>query len=429
MMEAVFLKFLNMSIAAGWLILAVLMMRLCLRRAPRWITCLLWGMVGVRLAFPFTFESVWSLIPSADTVPAASLTATSPVLHSGIAVVDRVVNTVVAPSLTPVPYESVTPMQILTFAASLVWGAGMIAMLMYAAVSYIRLRRLVREAAWQRDNVWVCDQVYSPFILGIFRPRILLPSTLGDRETDCVLAHERAHLSRRDHWWKPLGFLLLAVHWYNPLVWAAYVLLCRDIEAACDERVIRPMDAQGKQVYSSVLLECSTVRRRMAVCPLAFGESNVKNRIRAILGYRKPALWVTIAALVACVVVAVCFLTDPPGPDLFAGADEPVPPVSDGTDKTPASGDENVNPSFTAVVKEVLDSSVLVEAHPGQPVTGLVTVSTKVVSTHPVPDLKAGMSVRVVYNGEIMETYPAQIRTVFAIYGYDPPTDPSGQSH
>ena len=310
-MENVFLHLFNMSITAGWLVLAVVVLRLLLKKAPKWLTCLLWVLVAVRLVCPFSIESVLSLIPSAETVPPDTFFYETPVIDSGVPVVDSVINPVLSGSLAPTPMNSVNPTQVLTFIAALVWVAGMVAMAIYALVSTLRLRYKVRESVHLERNIRQCDHIATPFILGVFRPRIYLPTLLGAAEAVSVTAHEQAHLSRRDHWWKPLGFLLLTVYWFNPLLWVGYVLLCRDIEAACDQRVVRDMDAEGRKEYSRVLLACSAPRHLVTACPLAFGETGVKSRVKSVLNYKKPAFWLVITAIVATVVAAVCLLTNP----------------------------------------------------------------------------------------------------------------------
>ena len=310
-MESVFLHLLNMSITAGWLVLAVVVLRLVFRRAPKWIHCLLWVLVALRLLFPVSIESIFSLIPSAETVPVDTFLYETPSIHSGVPLVDAVVNPVISNSFAPNEMNSVNPMQVVSILAANVWVLGMVGMVLYAAISTIRLRHRVREAAYLRDNVWQCDRISTPFILGIVRPRIYLPTLLGAAEAQSVVAHERAHLARRDHWWKPLGFLLLTVYWFHPLLWVGYVLLCRDIEAACDQRVVRDMDVEGRREYSRVLLACSAPRHVVTACPLAFGETGVKSRIRSVLNYKKPAFWLVLTAIIATAVAAVCLLTNP----------------------------------------------------------------------------------------------------------------------
>ena len=311
-MSGIFLKLLNLSISASWLVLVVLALRLVLKRAPKWVNVLLWGMVALRLMLPFSIESALSLIPSAETLsPETVRFDPAPTITSGVEFIDNAVNPSLSESFAAAPLASVNPLYVWTYLAGWVWLIGLAAMLLYALVSYLRLRRRVSASIPLRENIYVCDEVPSPFILGIVRPRIYLPSALDETQRGSVLSHERAHLARRDHWWKPLGYALLAVYWFNPLLWLAYTLLCRDIELACDERVLRGMDAGQVKDYSSALLACSVPRRMLAACPLAFGEVGVGARVKNALRYKKPAFWVVAASVIVCIVVAVCFLTNP----------------------------------------------------------------------------------------------------------------------
>lgn len=312
-MAAVFLKLLNLSISASWLVLAVLVLRLISKRAPKWVNVLLWGIVALRLMLPFSVESALSLIPSAETVsPAVVQFDPAPTITSGVNIIDNAVNPSLSEHFAAVPTASVNPLYVWTEIAGWVWLIGLGAMLLYALVSYLRLRRRVSVSLCVRENIYLCDAISSPFILGVVKPRIYLPSGLDEVQRQNVLSHERAHLARRDHWWKPLGFALLAVYWFNPALWLAYTLLCRDIELACDERVIRTMDESAVKTYSTVLLACSMPRKAVITCPLAFGEIGVKERVRNALHYKKPAFWVVAASVAVCIVVAVCFLTNPP---------------------------------------------------------------------------------------------------------------------
>ena len=312
-MAAVFLKLLNLSISASWLVLAVLVLRLISKRSPKWVNVLLWGIVALRLVLPFSIESALSLIPSAETVsPAAVQFDPAPTITSGVSVIDNAVNPSLSEHFAAVPTASVNPLYVWTEIAGWVWLIGLGAMLLYALVSYLRLRRRVSVSLPIQDHIYLCDAISSPFILGVVKPHIYLPSGLDEVQRQNVLAHEQAHLARRDHWWKPLGFALLAVYWFNPVLWLAYTLLCRDIELACDERVIRTMDESAVKTYSTVLLACSMPRKAVITCPLAFGEVGVKERVRNALRYKKPAFWVVAASVAVCVVVAVCFLTNPP---------------------------------------------------------------------------------------------------------------------
>ena len=312
-MAAVFLKLLNLSISASWLVLAVLVLRLVSKRSPKWMNVLLWGIVALRLMLPFSIESALSLIPSAETVsPAVVQFDPAPTITSGVSVIDNAVNPSLSEHFAAAPLASVNPLYVWTYLAGWVWLIGLAAMLAYALVSYLRLRRRVSVSLCVRENIYLCDAISSPFILGVVKPRIYLPSGLDEVQRQNVLSHERAHLARRDHWWKPLGFALLAVYWFNPVLWLAYALLCRDIELACDERVIRTMDESAVKAYSTVLLACSMPRKAVITCPLAFGEVGVKERVKNALRYKKPAFWVVAVSVVVCTVVAVCFLTNPP---------------------------------------------------------------------------------------------------------------------
>ena len=311
-MAAVFLKLLNLSISASWLVLAVLVLRLISKRSPKWMNVLLWGIVALRLMLPFSIESALSLIPSAETVsPAVVQFDPAPTITSGVNIIDNAVNPSLSEHFAAVPTANVNPLYAGAYIAGWAWLIGLAAMLAYALVSYLRLRRRVSVSLRVRENIYLCDAISSPFILGVVKPRIYLPSTLDEVQRQNVLAHEQAHLARRDHWWKPLGFALLAVYWFNPVLWLAYALLCRDIELACDERVIRDMNETAIKTYSTVLLACSVPRKAVVACPLAFGEVGVKERVRNALHYKKPAFWVVAASVTVCIVVAVCFLTDP----------------------------------------------------------------------------------------------------------------------
>lgn len=307
-MAELFLKIVNMSIAASWLVLVLLVLRLLMRKAPKWILVLLWGFVAVRLLCPFGIESALSLIPSAATISPEIMMDRTPEIATGIETLDRVVNPVISEVFAPEPIASANPLQILIPVAANLWLLGAWVMLLYAAVSDCRLRRRVAAAVRWRDNIFQSEHVDSPFVQGVFKPRIYLPFAMDAQDREYVIAHEQAHIRRRDHWWKPLGFLLLAIHWFNPLLWYAYTLFCRDMELACDEKVIRDMDGEQRADYTQALVACSVNRRMPA---LAFGEVGVKARVQSVLNYRKPT-WLALAlALLACVLTAVCFLTNP----------------------------------------------------------------------------------------------------------------------
>lgn len=313
-METLFLKLLNLSLTASWMVLAVLLVRMVFRKAPRWIYCLLWGLVGLRLVCPFSIESAFSLIPSAQPVPESILMSQVPHIQSGIGAIDAIVNPMLENTLTPNTAASVNPAQVWAFIFSVVWGIGLALILLYGVGSTAVLRYRLRTATKLRDNIRQSDQIEAPFVFGLFRPQVYVPYNIPEEDLPYVLAHEEAHIRRRDHWWKPLGFALLAVYWFNPLLWVAYVLLCRDIEAACDEKVIREMEEDARVGYSTALLRCSARPAILAACPLAFGEVGVKERIRRVMQYRKPAVVLVVLTLVVTVVAAVCLLTNPKEP-------------------------------------------------------------------------------------------------------------------
>lgn len=310
-MTDVFLGFLNRSLVAAVLILAVLVIRLVFKRAPKWLLCALWALAAVRLVCPFSIESVLSLVPSAEPVQPEIIVSAHPAITSGIPAVDAIVNPPLAAAFTPSPAQSANPLQIWTFIAACIWLLGIAVLLLYAAISALCLRLRVRTAVRLEGNVYQSEFVQSPFILGVIFPRIYLPYGLPEGAQAMVLAHERAHLRRGDQLWKPLGYLILTAYWFNPVCWLAYILFCRDIEAACDEKVVRELGEGCKAAYSRALLACSVPRKLITACPLAFGETGVKSRIKSVLNYKKPAFWVILAALLAFVAVAVCFLTDP----------------------------------------------------------------------------------------------------------------------
>ena len=310
-MNELFLKIINMSISASWLVLAVLILRFVLKKAPKWINVLLWGIVAIRLICPFSFESTLSLIPSAETIPLNIGMDTTPTINSGISAINNAVNPIISQSNTPMAGASINPLQITIGIYEYIWIFGMIALALYTAISYWRLRRKVDTAVRYKDNIFQSENVSSPFVFGIIKPRIYLPFKMNGQDLEHVVAHEHAHIRRKDHWWKPFGFLLLTIHWFNPLMWMAYVLLCRDIELACDEKVIKELGNEQRGDYTQALVACSVNRRMIAACPLAFGEVSVKERVKSVMNYKKPAFWVIIISVIVCVGVAVCFLTNP----------------------------------------------------------------------------------------------------------------------
>lgn len=310
-MDDVFLKIVNLSISASWLILTALVLRFVLKKAPKWVMPLLWGVVALRLVCLFSIESALSLIPSAETIPSEIVTETrEPVLYEQ-ATLDIVTNPTLPPAAEVPVGVSRQQAQVDFNIYSVLWLAGMAALLVHALVSAGKLKRKLATAILLRDNIYESEFVDSPFVFGVVKPNIYLPMHMDEGTAAYVIAHERAHLARRDHWWKVLGYLVLALHWFNPLVWVAYILFCRDIELACDERVVKGLDGAARADYSQALLSCAAPGRAVAACPLAFGEGNIKTRVKSALHYKKPAFWVAAAAVLAVVIVAVCFLTNP----------------------------------------------------------------------------------------------------------------------
>lgn len=572
-MDVVMIKLFNMSITAMWLIFAVIILRAILKKAPKYINLIMWALVGFRLICPFSFESMFSLIPVSETIPGNIQASSSPSINTGINAVNDIVNPAIS-EFSKMPYSiGHNPVDMLLKISFLVWVAGIAIMLVYSAISYLKLHRMVRASIRYNDNIFLCDNIKSPFILGIIKPRIYLPSDINANQINPVIAHEKAHIKRLDHILKPLGFAVMSIHWFNPLVWIAYSLFCRDIEYACDEKVIKDMKSEEKKTYSEVLLSLSISKRNLAVCPLAFGEVGVKSRIKSVLSYKKPTLWIIIISVIALAGVAIGFMTNPSndsidgyhyidryfyedvigvdrannelrdyryrigedmiitrfdgdgtgnakvlgvlvkenindheldlilatlpskysknqiketyitsGPytdkyifirfrnsdfigafiptdgdgnyyvmksfrlkrnhditieavtdfdkEILIGADVPTTSPSAqpeelstaGTENTTTSVivgyAENVNPYFNAKVLEVNEKNILVEPLKDEierNSASKIYVSTDVISGNPVPELKKGDEVRIIYNGEIMETYPAQIADVFTI--------------
>ncbi len=311
-MTNVFISVVNMSITASILVLLVFFLRLVLKRAPRWISVLLWGLVAVRLVCPITFESPVSMMPDREWV---ELSDTQDTYYDRI-ISDEINSPTNSENISVVYTETepeITVQKTLptSFYLSIAWLFGIALMLLYTLISYLALYVRVRCATRLRENIFQSENVSSPFVLGVIKPRIYLPFSMDNNALEYVIAHERAHIRRCDHYWKPLGFLLLSVHWFNPIMWLAYILFCRDIESACDERVVKGMNTLERADYSEALLLCSIKKRSISACPLAFGETGIKSRIKSVLSYKKPAFWVVLGSLILCIAASVVFLTDP----------------------------------------------------------------------------------------------------------------------
>ncbi|MGN0244971.1 MAG: M56 family metallopeptidase [Lachnospiraceae bacterium] len=316
-MDKIFILILNNALVAGWMILAVLVFRLLFKKAPKWMNCLLWGLVAIRLFIPFSIESVFSLIPSAKPIPANFEYAQIPQIDSGIQSINTVINPVLADNFAVNEVASVNPIQIVIILSSYVWIIGVVGFMIYALVSFFLLKNRVRNSEFLDRGIMKCKSIDSPFILGIIKPCIYVPDAMDAESYACVIEHEKTHIRRGDHVWKPLGFLILSVYWFHPLCWLSYIMLCKDIEYACDEKVTKDKDKEWKAKYCQALLDCSSQRRMISACPVAFGEVSVKDRVKSVLNYKKPAFWIILVSIIITVIVAVCFMTNPKQHDQF----------------------------------------------------------------------------------------------------------------
>ena len=327
-MGALFEQVLNASLYGGILIAVVCLLRMLLKAAPRKLTCLLWLLVGLRLLMPFEIESDFSLQPKLSQteqtawiqLAKSSTEARGEILNAqGEVISTRPTNQgwgeilnfegeiLVRKPLKPVVTDNGVALENLL---PWFWFAGVATMGIYSLIAYLQLKRSVRDSIVLEDGIWFCSGLDTAFVLGLFQPQIYLPG-LMESEIGFVVAHEKAHISRKDHWWKFLGYVALAIHWFNPLVWLGYVLLCRDLEMACDEAVIQSMELADRKAYSHALLSCSARHSLIGACPVAFGEVSVGERIKNVLKYKKPKFWICVIALLAVIVAAVCFLTVP----------------------------------------------------------------------------------------------------------------------
>lgn len=312
-MENVFLQILNNAITVSILILVIMLVRVLCRKMPKWITCLLWILVAAKLMMPFSVESIFSLVPTSEPIPAGIAMESNPHISSGIENVDNLINPALQQHFTPDKTASANPLQVWMYVGTVVWLAGTAALFLYALAAYVAIKWKVRASVRTEKNIYECDDIADPFILGILRPRIYLPSGLDEETKKYVLKHETAHLGRKDYLWKPFGFLVLSVYWFQPLCWAAYILMCGDIEYACDEKVIKGETESARADYCKALLACSMPRKMLAACPIAFGENGVKGRVKNMMNYKKPTFWISSISIVIVVIVAVCFATSPKG--------------------------------------------------------------------------------------------------------------------
>ena len=307
-MTDVFLKLVNMSISASWIVIALLVLRFAIKKAPRYISCILWGIVGVRLICPFSLKSILSIIPTSAIVSTA---VTGEAVNIAPPVINQAVNPIIAPDTNiTVSAPETNVMDNVMMATSIVWAVGAALMLLYFIFNYIRIKYIIRAGIPYGKNIKLCNYISTPFVIGIIKPVICLPADIEQEYIEYVVAHESAHIKRKDNIWKTLAFLILSVYWFNPLMWVSFVLLSQDIEFACDEKVIKEHGTNYKKPYSMALMNCSSTEDR-TITSLALGEISVKDRIRKIVDYKKPPFWAATLSIVLCAVMAVCFLTDP----------------------------------------------------------------------------------------------------------------------
>ena len=413
-MSNIFIEIFNLSISAGLAATAVIILRMLMRKVPRWIHCIMWSFVGIRLVLPFSPKSIFSLIPSAKVIPSDIASSQSPHIESGYAVIDSAINPFIKDVLAQDSQSGTNLIEKIISAASLIWIAGVIAMIIYMISSYLSVRKKVGASIHLKDNIYISDFVSSPFILGVISPRIYLPSGLDESFSESVIMHEKAHIKRLDHIIKPISFLLLSVYWINPILWVAYILLCRDIEKACDEKVIKTMDSENKRLYSEALLSCSVKGKLITACPLAFGETDVKSRIKNILSYKKPYLLIIIVSVVIIFLTAICLLTDPPSKNNNS-ADVTTSAQNTDYPYTVTMKDYTI---FIATVKTEGEKSITVEPFVGsyeRLSASRIELYAKKGQDIDFSRFRVGDEVTIAYDGGVLETYPAKIDTVLWI--------------
>ncbi|MDR1131025.1 MAG: DUF4825 domain-containing protein, partial [Oscillospiraceae bacterium] len=406
-MDKLFLTILNMSLTGAFVIAVICVARLPLKKAPKIISYCLWAAAGFRLVFPVSIESVFSLIPfRAQPIPPDIAMQPVPRIDSGIPFVNNAVSSILPAAA---PSASVNPLQIWTTVGAFVWLAGVAAMGIYGVISFVILKRKMRSTAHIEANIYEAENIKSPFVLGVFRPRIYLPAGLSEQERHYIIRHEQTHIRRHDPIVKIAAYFILCAHWFNPLAWAAFLLLGVDMEMSCDERVLKEMGGETKKAYSLSLLSLATERRVISGSPLAFSEGGIKERIKNVLNFRKPSRVVIIAAVTLVAVLSVGFLVN-------RAADGSV---SDEISPMSMSMENVVNePHFAGIVTQVYDNAILVSVNEGEDARGssaLISVSLDVKLEDSMTHFSVGDEVIVYYNGEIAESYPAQVNTVYAI--------------
>lgn len=404
-MERIFLSVLNMSLTASFVIAAIILARIPLKRAPKIISYALWAVAGFRLVFPFTLEGAFSLLPFNSTpIPQDIAVQAVPRIDSGITVIDKAVSAAL-PAATPV--ASINPLQIWIFIGTCIWLLGIAFMLIYSFVSIAVLKRRLHSATLMEGNLYEAENLKTPLVIGIFKPKIYIPAGLTDEEHCFIVLHERTHIRRHDHAVKMFAYLVLCLHWFNPLVWAAFILMGADMEMSCDECVIRKLGGEIKSAYSLSLVRVASGHKILNGSPLAFGEGGMKERIKNVLNFKKPSKVIITLALVLVAVMSAGFA---------------VNRTTDGSilDLIIPMSMHNIakEPHFAGTVTEVNDNTILVIVDEGEEVhrnSDLISVSLNVKLKDSITHFNVGDRVIVYYNGEIAESYPAQINTVYAI--------------
>ena len=303
------LQIINMSITSSYIILIIMIIRLFLKKAPKIFSYVLWMIPFIRLIFPFSIESIFSIISiNTETIPKDIILNQTPQIQSGITAIDSTVNRVL-----PIPDvgASVNPMQIWISIGIVIWIAGIIILIVYSVYSTLKLSRNLKSANLLSGNIYRIETIETPFVFGLIKPKIYLPDNLSETEKSYIIKHEQTHIKRFDHIIKFAAFLIVSIHWFNPLVWIAYYLMGEDMELSCDESVIKEMGYGIKKDYSNSLLSLSTGRRIIGGSPIAFGENNTKGRIKNILNYKNPSFWMAVVAVIIVVAVCVGLLTNP----------------------------------------------------------------------------------------------------------------------
>lgn len=313
-MEQLFLQVLNMSLTASYVIVFVMIVRLCLKKSPKIFSYGLWSVVFFRLVCPFSFESLYSLLPQrAEVIPSDIMYAQTPQINSGIASVDQVINSILPPAT---PTASVNPIQIWITIGAIVWVIGILVLFLYSLVTVRRLHRHLQSVEELSNGIYEVQGLQTPFVFGLIKPSIYLPTGLSIHERSYILTHEKTHIRRFDHIIKPIAFIVLCIHWFNPLVWISFLLMSEDMELSCDERVIKELGSNIKKDYATSLLALSTGRRIIGGCPLAFGENDTRSRIKNILNYKKLTFWGALILVIAVGIIGIGLISNPKSEDI-----------------------------------------------------------------------------------------------------------------